>query len=152
MVSRSKSITANLASLSAIVLSLSAGGCEQAQPASQEGVVSTTEGDLSTPASAHASTYMRQWMTNVAFTAKYDLSDPLLASRSYAYAAVTGYEAVVHGMPGYQSLAGQVNGLDSLPQPEPGAEYDWPTVLAAAMGRAVPQFYVFPNTLFFEYT
>jgi len=91
-------------------------------------------------------------MTNIAFSVKFDGISPPVAARSYAYGAITAYEAVVHGMSGYQSLAGQLNGLDSLPEPEPGLTYDWPTVLAAAMGRVVPATFVFPNTVFFEFT
>jgi hypothetical protein len=64
----------------------------------------------------------------------------------------------------YMAMAGQLNGLDSLPVPDPSLEYDWPTVLAQTMHRmmmaSVPAFpgavqrgpYVFPNRIFFEYT
>ncbi len=151
MVSTMKTLGGRFASLIAIGLGCTAGACETPSTSTPEVTQTTTE-DISAPAATFASTYSRQWMLNMAFSAKFDLQDPLLASRAYAYGAIAAYEAVVHGMPGYQSLAGQINGLDSLPQPTPGLEYDWPTVLAATMGRVVPATYTFPNTLFFEYT
>src|SRR5688572_16529302 len=42
---------------------------------------------------------------------------PPVASRAFAYSGVTLYEAVVYGMPGYTSLAGEVDDLPALPQP-----------------------------------
>jgi hypothetical protein len=96
--------------------------------------------------------YARQWMTALANCARGDTISPPVAARTYAYGAVTLYESVVHGMPGHLSLAGQLNGLPGLPEPDPGLEYDWPTVMAQAMTVASPQFYVFPERLFFEFT
>lgn len=151
MVSRRDSFGATFATASALALALATSACESPATAPVE-VTETTSSDLGSPATDFPSTFARQWMTNVAFSVKYDGVNPPVASRSYAYAAIAAYEAVVHGMPGYNSLAGQINGLDSLPQPEVGATYDWPTVLAATMGRVVPATFVFPNTLFFEYT
>lgn len=107
---------------------------------------------LGRPTAEYSSTFLRQWMTNVAFSVKYDRIGPPIAARSFAYAAIAGYEAVVHGMPGYRSLAGQLNELPALPEPDPGKTYDWPTVLAATEGRVVNATYIFPNFLFYEYT
>ncbi len=155
MVSRTmKPFGSQFVSLSAITLGLAMGACEPASEGTSGSgeAVGTTATEISSPAATFPSTFMRQWMTNVAFSVKFDGISPPIAARSYAYAAIAGYEAVVHGMPGYVSMAGQVNGLDSLPEPTPGVDYDWPTVLAATMGRVVPGTYIFPNTLFFEYT
>jgi hypothetical protein len=58
---------------------------------------------------------------------------PPVASRVFGYAGVTLYEAVVPGMAGHQSLAGQLNALTPLPQPETGADYHWPTVANSAL-------------------
>jgi hypothetical protein len=44
---------------------------------------------------------------------------PPVAARAYAYLALTLYETVRPGMPGALSLAGQLNDLDPLPQPQP---------------------------------
>ena len=51
---------------------------------------------------------------------------PIVASRNYAYAAVAGYEVMAAGDPEhYQSLVGQLNGLDSLPKAEKIKEIDF---------------------------
>jgi hypothetical protein len=56
----------------------------------------------------------------------YDIFSPPQASRVYAYATVAAYEALRHGHPEYRSLAGQLNGLTPLPEPERGVEYSMP--------------------------
>ena len=53
----------------------------------------------------------------------HDIFSPPVASRIYAYATVAGYEAMRHLDPSFESLSGQVNGLDSIPQPDPALEY-----------------------------
>ena len=58
---------------------------------------------------------------------------PPVASRALGYAGVTLYESIVPGIPGAASLAGQLNGLDSLPQVEQDAAYHWPSVANAAL-------------------
>jgi hypothetical protein len=58
---------------------------------------------------------------------------PPVASRAFAYTGVALYEAVVPGMQGYQSLAGQLNALDELPPPSPGDEYYWGAVANSAL-------------------
>ncbi|MEL6944827.1 MAG: phosphatidic acid phosphatase, partial [Bacteroidota bacterium] len=47
----------------------------------------------------------------------HDIFSPPVASRIYAYSSIAAYEALQQGYPEYQSLAGQLNGLESLPQP-----------------------------------
>ncbi|MEX2110764.1 MAG: vanadium-dependent haloperoxidase [Gemmatimonadaceae bacterium] len=47
----------------------------------------------------------------------YDIFSPPQSSRVYAYASVAAYEALRHGHPEYQTLAGQVNGLTPVPAP-----------------------------------
>jgi hypothetical protein len=67
---------------------------------------------------------------------------PPVAARTFGYLGVALYEAVVPGMPGYQSLAGQLNGLEAMPEPADLA-YHWPTVansaLAAVLGELLPE-------------
>jgi hypothetical protein len=53
----------------------------------------------------------------------HDIFSPPVASRIYAYASVAGYEAIRHLDPSFKSLSGQLNGLDSIPQPDPMLEY-----------------------------
>ncbi len=48
----------------------------------------------------------------------HDIFSPPVASRIYAYANVAAYEIVAHSSSNYHSLAGQLNGLDSIPKPK----------------------------------
>jgi len=66
---------------------------------------------------------------------------PPVVSRAFAYSGVTLYEAIVPGIPGYQSLAGQLNGLKELPQPIAGVEYDWRVVANSALYEIVHYMY-----------
>lgn len=61
-------------------------------------------------------------------------NSPTYASRCLGYIGLTMYESIVHGYPEYQSIADQLNGLEKLPLPEEGKEYDW--VLALNAGQA----------------
>ncbi|MGV3641817.1 MAG: vanadium-dependent haloperoxidase [Adhaeribacter sp.] len=56
----------------------------------------------------------------------HDVFSPPVSSRIYAYATIAAYEALLPGYPGYQSLAGQLNGLKALPQPQAGQDYCFP--------------------------
>lgn len=60
---------------------------------------------------------------------------PPVASRAFGYTGVALYEAVVPGLPGYQSLVGQLNELDELPQPAAGVDYHWGIVANSALQR-----------------
>jgi hypothetical protein len=64
---------------------------------------------------------------------RHDIFAPPVSSRIYAYSAVAGYEALVPGFPEYQSLAGQLNGLQPCPKPEAGKEYCYPLASANAL-------------------
>jgi len=54
-------------------------------------------------------------------------------SRHYAYTGITLYESVVPGMPSFQSVASQLNGLSGLPQTTPGFGYHWEASANAAL-------------------
>lgn len=58
---------------------------------------------------------------------------PPVASRALGYMGVTLYEAVAPGLEGYQSLAGQLNELETLPKSIPGETYHWPSVASSAL-------------------
>lgn len=66
---------------------------------------------------------------------------PIIASRNYLYASIAGYEAMAAGYPDqYNSLAGQLNGLKSVPQPEAGkpVNFEMASLLAyCKLGEAV---------------
>lgn len=57
------------------------------------------------------------------------------AGRFMAYSGVALYEAVVPGMPGYQSLSGQLNQMPEMPKTMPGYAYHWPTAANAALAQ-----------------
>ena len=56
----------------------------------------------------------------------YDVFSPPVASRIYAYTAVAAYEAARHADSNFVSLAGQLHGLDPLPEPEASKVYSFP--------------------------
>jgi hypothetical protein len=62
-------------------------------------------------------------------------------ARPYAYSGIALYEAVVHGMPAYQSLQGQLNGLTGLPQTDPGLAYHWPSTANSALALILKRMY-----------
>ena len=59
---------------------------------------------------------------------------PTYASRSLGYVGLTMYESVVAGHADYQSVAGQLNGLQPMPQVMPNQTYNW--VLSLNAGQA----------------
>jgi PAP2 superfamily len=66
---------------------------------------------------------------------------PMVASRNYLYAAIAGYEVIAAGYPEkYNSLAGQLHGLKSMPGPTKGQKinYQLSALLAyCKLGEAV---------------
>jgi len=66
---------------------------------------------------------------------------PVVASRNYAYASIAGYEVIAAGDPAhYQSLAGQLNGLTTVPKPAKQDSIDYPYAALIAfckVGEAV---------------
>jgi len=63
------------------------------------------------------------------------------ASRLYAYAGITLYEAVLHGIPGNNSLSWQVNGMEDMPFPDPEKPYNWSVVATVAMDEVLTTFF-----------
>jgi hypothetical protein len=70
----------------------------------------------------------------------HDIFSPPQASRAYAYASIAAYEALRQDRPEYHTLAGQLNGLDAVPAPAPGAELYLPLAAVHAfmtVGKAL---------------
>src|SRR5215217_6042915 len=67
------------------------------------------------------------------------------ASRIYAYAGVTLYEAVVNGMPDNSSLASQINSMPEMPLPADGHVYDWSSSANGAMAKVLLSIFVDPS-------
>ncbi|MEO7396999.1 MAG: hypothetical protein ABIW84_00390 [Ilumatobacteraceae bacterium] len=57
------------------------------------------------------------------------------ADRALAYCGIAAYEAVVPGMPAYQSLTGQLNSFPAMPVAEPGKAYHWAASANAALAE-----------------
>jgi hypothetical protein len=74
----------------------------------------------------------QDWMQLFYNRIQADRLSPPVASRIFAYTGVTLYEAVLPGMPGYQSLQGQLNDMPALPQPGQGP-YNWAAVATSAI-------------------
>ena len=77
-----------------------------------------------------------EWMQNYYGLIRAERISPPVASRVLAYASVALYEGLATGTGSLRSLAGQLNGLDSLPTPESGQRVD-PVLVAIAAERTV---------------
>ncbi len=55
----------------------------------------------------------------------HDVFSPPVASRIYSYTSIAAYEALRFQQPGYPSLAAQMHGFPSMPQPEKDKEYNY---------------------------
>jgi len=73
------------------------------------------------------------WMELLYYHVANEKISPPQAARIYAYAGVIMYEAVLPGMPEFQTLSGQLNEMPELPRPDPKLEYDWLTVFHESM-------------------
>ncbi|MCF0062858.1 vanadium-dependent haloperoxidase [Dyadobacter chenwenxiniae] len=66
---------------------------------------------------------------------------PPVTLRRCVYTGITLYESVVPGMPEYQSIASQLNGLQALPSIQKGETYYWPASANAAMASITKSLY-----------
>jgi len=73
---------------------------------------------------------------------KAEQTPPPQASRIYGIASVALYESATPGSDKHRSLAGQLNGLTSLPRPERHRQLYWPAVANAAFAATVRGLYV----------
>jgi hypothetical protein len=77
--------------------------------------------------------FMHRTVRRIIDIIRFDIFAPPIASRIFAYSSIAGYEAMVPGSPQYQSLAGQLNGLEAAPAPAAGVEYCYPLAGTNAM-------------------
>ncbi len=66
---------------------------------------------------------------------------PPVVSRALGYSGLTLYESLVHGMPNYKSLVGELQELDKLPLPAKGQIYNWEIVANNAQYVIVKELY-----------
>lgn len=69
-------------------------------------------------------------------------NSPTFASRCFGYIGLTMYESVVPGFDQFQSLQGQLNGLNILPVTEINNSYSWPVSLNAAQAEIIRKIYI----------
>ncbi|MGV3586426.1 MAG: vanadium-dependent haloperoxidase [Adhaeribacter sp.] len=70
--------------------------------------------------------FFRQSVNKLTAVIVHDIFSPPVASRIYAYPHIAAYEILVNDYPGYQSLAGQLNGFKGIPQPAKDSAYCFP--------------------------
>ncbi len=86
-----------------------------------------------TRANAVLGTWYKLLLELIRHTATYS---PPVAARAFAYLGVTVFEAVASGNPALRTLAGQVNGLTSVPVRAPG-DHDEACILHGALVHAI---------------
>lgn len=69
---------------------------------------------------------MHRSMKKLSDVIVHNIFSPPQASRIYAYPSIAAYEVIIQDTTGYQSLAGQLNGLEPVPQINPEKEYFLP--------------------------
>ncbi len=87
-----------------------------------------------------SSEVVTSWLTMQLKIAQAMPGPPPVLARRWAYTGVALWEALQPGMPGYQSIAPQLNGLPALPQPAQSLTYYFPAsanAALAAMNRAI---------------
>ena len=70
----------------------------------------------------------------------HDIFSPPVASRIYSYPSIAAYEVLRNEDGNYESLAGQLNGFEPIPSPDPDAEYCLPLASVKAfltVGKAM---------------
>lgn len=105
-----------------LVLILSGMSCEQVNPNYQE--------EAANPEFFHRS------MQQLSDVIVHDIFSPPVASRIYVYPSIAAYEVAINENPDYKTLAGQLHGLEPVPQPEPGQTYCFPLAATRAFLKA----------------
>jgi hypothetical protein len=83
-----------------------------------------------------------EWAKMTNYVTRYTPSNsPTFASRAFGYIGLCMYESVVHADPAYNSMAGQLNGLETLPEPQQGKEYSWALAMNTAQAAILENIY-----------
>ncbi len=75
---------------------------------------------------AHNAEFIHRSMQQLTDVIVHDIFSPPVAARIYVYPSIAAYEALRHDFPEYRTLAGQLNELTPLPEPEANKEYCFP--------------------------
>jgi hypothetical protein len=87
-----------------------------------------------------SSEVVTSWLTMQLKIAQVMPASPPVTARRWAYSGVALWESLQPGLPGYQSIAPQLNGLSALPQPSGSLTYYFPAsanAALAAMNRVI---------------
>jgi len=108
--------------------------------------VSVTRGSRSVQTNTYSSEVAFKWidMQLELMRSSSPFIGGLPPSRLFAYTGIALYEAMVPGMPAYQTLSGQLTDMPVMPKIVPGATYHWPACANAAL--AAMNRYFFPNS------
>ncbi len=104
----------------------------------------------SAPASTIDAKYALDWMDiEYQIIADQHNDSPPPPSRLFCYSCITIYECAAPGIQFSRSLSGQLNEMPAMPQTSQSLEYDWATVIAAAMPLIIKNVHdtLFPNAL-----
>jgi len=83
-----------------------------------------------------------QWADVTLKTIQFTLpNSPTYTSRNLGYIGLTMYESAVHGSATHQSVASQLNGFTSLPEPDLNKEYNWALSLNAGQSSILKSLY-----------
>ncbi|MEH6746082.1 MAG: phosphatase PAP2 family protein [Maribacter arcticus] len=84
-----------------------------------------------------------EWANMTLYITRYTPSNsPTFASRVFGYIGLTMYESIVPGFEEYNSMNGQLKGLESLPEIDPTKEYNWALSLNAGQSEILKKIYV----------
>jgi len=95
----------------------------------------------SRPADQTSSEVASTWFERLYDVVKAESTAPPPASRIYGVTAIALYESIVAGTKRNRSLAGQLNGLTSVPQPDENRRYHWPTVANTVLASTIRGLY-----------
>jgi hypothetical protein len=108
-------------------------------------LLTTSCQDHQQPVTPDAATYsadvVTSWLTLQLKITQTTPAAAFLMPRRFAYAAISAYESIVPGLPGYQPIAPQLNGLVNLPTVTPGQNYYWPACANAALAAMNRNYY-----------
>ncbi len=86
--------------------------------------------------------YIHRAIKQVTDVIVYDIYSPPVASRTYAYITIAGYETVVNNNPSYISFAGQLHGLKPVPKPEDNKSYSYTLAAVQAILTVAKSFVI----------
>jgi len=126
-------------------------GCQKHLKENEEEILSSSNHGHGNDEDArnYSSKVIREWM-NVQLRIMQSAPPGvgLFNSRYIGYNGVAVYEAIVPGMQGYQSLAGQLNGLGALPHIQNDKKYHWPSAANTALATMNRSFYTTASPYF----